>query len=134
MYTKFKSYKMIITSKQLKKKDLYLKSIFFLKTKGYLLVRNVFTQQNYHEIKKTILEISKKYTNSKKNYKSIEDLNFHKSLIKLRKNNAKNFALFFDTLQTSVSLTRFWTNKKIIPVIEKIMQCKKKIYQQQTCF
>lgn len=69
---------MIITSKELKKKDLYLKSISFLKTKGYLLVRNVLTQQDYYEIKKTILEVSKKYTNSKKNYKSIEDLNFHK--------------------------------------------------------
>ncbi len=45
-------------------------------------------------------------------------------MIKLRK-NPKKFALFFDTFQTSVSLINFWTNKKIIPIIERIMKCEK---------
>ncbi len=115
---------MIIYSNKFKITKINRKSIFFFKKKGYLLIKNVFNKKDFFEIRKTILEVSKKFTNSKTNYKSVEDIFFHKHLIKLRK-NPKKFALFFDTLQTSASLINFWTNKKIISIIERIMQCEK---------
>jgi ectoine hydroxylase-related dioxygenase (phytanoyl-CoA dioxygenase family) len=43
----------------------------------------------------------------------------------LRKKNRKKFAYFFDTLQTSSALINFWTNSKILKIIEKIMKCNK---------
>ncbi len=112
---------MIINSKDLKKN--HITSAIFFKKKGYLLVKNVFNKKDFFEIRNTILKVSKKYINSKIIYKSVDDITFHRQLIELRKKNKKNFAHFFDTLQTSVSLINFWTNKKIIPIIEKIMQC-----------
>jgi ectoine hydroxylase-related dioxygenase (phytanoyl-CoA dioxygenase family) len=116
---------MIVNSKKLKTKKIHFRANFFLKNKGYLIVRNVVNKKDFFEIRKSILKVSKKYTNSKTIYKSVEDIAFHRQLISLRKKNPKKFAFFFDTLQTTVSLINFWTNKKIISVIEKIMQCEK---------
>ena len=115
---------MIINLKKFKSQK-FIEYQAFFKKNGYLLIKNVFNKKDFFEIRKTLLKVSKKYTNSMIDYKSVEDISFHKQLIKLRKKKQKKFALFFDTLQTSVSLINFWTNKKIIPVIEKIMQCEK---------
>ena len=88
---------MIVYSSQLKKKN-YFRANSFLKNKGYLLVRKVFNKKDFFEIRKSILKVSKKYTNSKKIYKSVEDIAFHRQLINLREKNPKQFAFFFDTL------------------------------------
>jgi len=98
------------------------KYVKIFKKKGYLVLENVFSNKDFKDINELIINNASKYFNKKIKYKNLNNYNFNKKLIKLRKKSKKDFALFFDSLQTSITLYRFWTNKKIIETITKIME------------
>lgn len=113
---------MIINFKKITKK---VELNHALKSGGFILVKGVFNKKDFLNLNKTIIETAKKFLSTTTKINFINDKFFNLKLIKLRKTKPKKFAKFFDTLQTSVSLINFWTNNKIIPLVEKIMLCKK---------
>ena len=85
---------MILNLKKFKSQK-FIEYQAFFKKNGYLLIKNVFNKKDFFEIRKTLLKVSKKYTNSMIDYKTVEDISFHKQLIKLRKKKTKKICTFF---------------------------------------
>ena len=96
----------------------------FLKKNGYLVVKNVLNKKDFESMESLILNTAKIYINfKKKKISRLDDPDFNKELIKLRKKSKKKFAYFFDTLQTSIASYQLWTNTKIMKIVKKIMAC-----------
>lgn len=94
----------------------------FFKRNGYLVIAEILKKKDFVNIEKLILATASKYTKiKKKKINSLNDKNFNNELIELRKKSKKKFALFFDTLQTSIASYQLWTNNKILNVVKKIM-------------
>ncbi|MDC1258258.1 phytanoyl-CoA dioxygenase family protein [Pelagibacteraceae bacterium] len=100
------------------------KHIKFFKDRGFLVLENVLSQRDFKDINKLIINTASIYLNKKLKYKDLDSPNFNKELIKLRKKSKKKFALFFDTLQTSIALYKLWSSERILKTITKIMETK----------
>ena len=96
----------------------------FLKKRGYLVIKNVLDKKDFTNIEKLIFYNAQRYINKNFKFNGLDDLKFNNELIKLRNKNKKNFAYFFDTLQTSIASYQLWTNNKILKTVKKIMNCK----------
>ena len=95
----------------------------FLKKKGYLVIKNVLNKRDFTNIEKLIIYNANKYIKKRIKFKGLDDPIFNSELIKLRKKSKKNFAYFFDTLQTSIATYQLWTSTKILKTVTKIMEC-----------
>ena len=94
------------------------------KKKGYLVVRKVLNKKDFLNIERLIFSVASEYINfKKKKIKGLDDLNFNKELVKLRKKSKKKFSSFFDTLQTSIATYQFWTNNKVLNIVKEILEC-----------
>ena len=115
---------MIITQETLIKNP--KKYISFYKRNGFILIKGFLNKTDFRDVHNTIIEILSIHCKIDKKRTSLDNKDFNKTLIKLRKNNPKKFALFFDSLQTTTSITKFWTENKILNLI-KVLSDKKKI-------
>ena len=55
--------------------------------------------------------------------KNIHDIKFHKALLKLRKKNPKDFGAVFDSINNSVVIPKFVTQKKLTNLVSKLTTC-----------
>jgi len=65
------------------------------KDNGYLVIKKLINKKLIKKLQKTIIDRSKQYLNSPKNFKNFYDKSFHSSLINLKKKNPASFAFFY---------------------------------------
>lgn len=96
----------------------------YFNVNGYKIAKKLIDKKKISQIQKAIVNRSKIYLGDKIRFKSITDPRFHKSLIKLKKNNPKKFGSFYDSVQKSLELYSIVTDKKLISKICKITNLK----------
>ena len=90
--------------------------------KGFLISKNFFDKKLLKEIQETIFNVSLKFIDSdlKPKIKNIHDIKFHKALHELRKKNPKDFGAVFDSINNSVVIPKFVTQKKLTNLVSKL--------------
>jgi len=101
----------------------YKRSIF--ERSGYIILKKIISKKKISQIQKAIFNRAKIYLNNKKIFKSFNDLNFHKDLIKLKKKNPKRFGSFYDSIQKSLEIYSILTDNKLISEVSSITKLKK---------
>jgi len=93
-----------------------------LNKEGFLQIKSCILKSEFTEIEETILNLFIRYGGKifRKYIKVpnvLENNNFHKDVINLRKKNKKKFGIIYDVLQNSLSLNRFFTSKNFVKKI-----------------
>jgi ribosomal protein S19 len=86
----------------------------FFEENGFVILKNIISKKKINQMQKAIISRSKICLNHKTNINSFNDKNFHKDLIKLKKNDPKKFGSFYDSVQKSLVLYSILTDKKLI--------------------
>jgi ectoine hydroxylase-related dioxygenase (phytanoyl-CoA dioxygenase family) len=94
------------------------KYIASYKKNGFILIKNVLNKSDFIELNQTIVTILNKFSKKKIIKNNLSDIKINNTLIDLRKKNPKKFANFFDSLQTTTSILKFWTNNKVLNTIK----------------
>ncbi len=92
---------------------------------GYIILKKIISKKKISQIQKVIFNRSKFYLNNNKGFKSFNDINFHKDLIKLKIKNPKRFGSFYDSIQKSLEIYSIMTDEKLISEISSITKLKK---------
>lgn len=91
---------------------------------GVVQLESCLSSNDFKEIESTIINLfirygGKKFFKYKDILNPLDNINFNKDAINLRKKNKKKFGTIYDVLQNTVSLNRFFTSKKLINNISK---------------
>ena len=91
---------------------------------GIVQLKDCISLHAFKEIESTILNLfirygGKRFLKYQKISNPLENLNFNKDVINLRKKNKKVFGVIYDVLQNTVSLNRFFTSKQLITKLSK---------------
>jgi ectoine hydroxylase-related dioxygenase (phytanoyl-CoA dioxygenase family) len=92
---------------------------------GYIILKNIILKKKISQIQKVIFNRAKIYLNNNKSFKSFNDINFHKHLIKLKIKNPKRFGSFYDSIQKSLEIYSIMTDEKLISEVSSITKLKK---------
>ena len=92
---------------------------------GYIILKNIILKKKISQIQKVIFNRAKIYLNNNKSFKSFNDINFHKDLIKLKIKNPKRFGSFYDSIQKSLEIYSIMTDEKLISEVSSITKLKK---------
>lgn len=87
---------------------------------GYLVIKKLLNKNKIKQIQKTIINRSKNYLNSTKNFKNFYDKSFHAGLIDLKKKNPSRFGSFYDSLQKCLELYSIILDEKLLLNISKL--------------
>lgn len=90
------------------------------KDNGYLVIKKLINKKLIKKLQKTIIDRSKQYLNSPKNFKNFYDKSFHSSLINLKKKNPTRFGSLYDSLQKCLELYSIILDKKLLSKISKL--------------
>ena len=93
---------------------------------GFLLLKNLLSNQEKSLFKKTFYEIVSKYINIKKNsfVKGFDNPLLHKKLLFLRNNNPERFSDLYLELGHNASVRSIFYSKRFIKVFAKILKIK----------
>jgi ectoine hydroxylase-related dioxygenase (phytanoyl-CoA dioxygenase family) len=91
---------------------------------GYIILKKIIKKKKIHQIQKTIFNRAKIYLNNK-SFKSFNDINFHKDLIKLKKKNPKRFGSFYDSIQKSLEIYSIASDDRLISQVSSITKLNK---------
>jgi ectoine hydroxylase-related dioxygenase (phytanoyl-CoA dioxygenase family) len=92
---------------------------------GYIILKKIILKKKISQIQKVIFNRAKIYLNNNKSFKSFNDINFHKDLIKLKIKNPKRFGSFYDSIQKSLEIYSIMTDEKLISEVSSITKLKK---------
>ena len=92
---------------------------------GYIILKKIILKKKISQIQKVIFNREKIYLNNNKSFKSFNDINFHKDLIKLKIKNPKRFGSFYDSIQKSLEIYSIMTDEKLISEVSSITKLKK---------
>ena len=97
------------------------------KKNGFILIKGVLNKSDFKELHQSIVRIFNKFSKKKINKNDLSHIKLNKALIELRKKNPKKFSYFFDSLQTTTSILKFWTSDKVLKIVKYIsnekLQC-----------
>ena len=94
------------------------KYISNFKKNGFILIKGVLKKSDFKDLHLNIVAILNKFTKKKIIKKDLTNPRLNKILIQLREQNPKKFAYFFDSLQTTTSILKFWTSNKVLKIIK----------------